>query len=145
MAIHRLFKSSLPSMSFIFKNGKAAMFINGRYHTDDPSEIEQLDTEIKTRNPYLRIDEAERELDTELQDPMQQLKERFREEIIKEYLENEMRAINPENDFGDYDQSKINPASTTSIAPVSAGGDASRPNVPASLQRFVKVGGATPV
>lgn len=125
MAIQKLYKCTTPSCSYIFKNGKAGYFIKGRYSTALPNEIEELDNEVALRHPNISIDPNELEIDTEA-DPLAGLKARLRQEILDDIRAQELISINPARDMGKSEQGKLNPASTTDIAPTSAGGDATQ-------------------
>jgi hypothetical protein len=80
----------------MFKNGKAAPFVDGKYATDIESEIEELDEEVAAGHPTFYIDDKEKELDTNVSDPM----EAIRAKVIAEYLANQARAEDPTNDRG---------------------------------------------
>lgn len=72
MAIKRVYKNTMLSSQYIFKNGKAAHFTNGRYSTDDAQEIFELDAEIKLGVPHIYIDPADSQEDSGLQDFVRQ-------------------------------------------------------------------------
>lgn len=96
MSTLRVFKATLPSVNYIFKNGKPAIFVNGMYTTDVPFEIEELDAEIATRHPHIFIDESMREIDSAKVDPIAAL----REKIIAEYKAKMEAATAHDNDLG---------------------------------------------
>lgn len=56
--VGRLFINSIPNCRFIFKNGKAADFLNNEFVTDVEEEIAELEAEIKAGNPYISVDKA---------------------------------------------------------------------------------------
>lgn len=118
MSTLRVFKATLPSVNYIFKNGKPAIFINGMYTTDVPFEIEELDAEIATRHPHIFIDSAMREIDSAKVDPIAAL----REKIIAEYQATMAAATSLDNDLGNSTQGALKPASSVDIAAASAGG-----------------------
>lgn len=118
MSTLRVFKATLPSVNYIFKNGKPAIFINGMYTTDVPFEIEELDAEIATRHPHIFIDESMREIDSAKVDPIAAL----REKIIAEYKATMEAATAQDNDLGTSTQGALKPASSVDIAAASAGG-----------------------
>ena len=125
MAIQKLYKCSVKSCSYIFKNGKAGYFINGRYSTQLSNEIEELDNEVSLGHPNIFVDLKEIEIDTEA-DPLAGMKARLRQEILEEIKAKELISTNPARDMGDSEQGKFRPASTTDIAATSAGGDATQ-------------------
>ena len=118
MSTLRVFKATLPSVNYIFKNGKPAIFVNGMYTTDVPFEIEELDAEIATRHPHIFIDESMREIDSAKVDPIAAL----REKIIAEYKATMEAATAQDNDLGTSTQGALKPASSVDIAAASAGG-----------------------
>ena len=68
MAIKKVFKNRLGDSVYMFRNGKSAHFIDGRFITDFEWEISELDQECKSGHPHLFIDETDFEIDTSLQD-----------------------------------------------------------------------------
>jgi hypothetical protein len=121
--VKKLYKSTAPSIKYIFKNGNVAIFIRGCYATSDETEIKELDADLA----YIQeiyFDEKEPIMTPEREDPIAALKARLREEILAEEAAKIAKATNPENDFGNYESGKVNAASTSDIAPVAAGGNA---------------------
>lgn len=118
MSTLRVFKATLPSVNYVFKNGKPAIFVQGVYTTDVPFEIEELDAEIATRHPHIFIDESMREIDSAKVDPIAAL----REKIIAEYQATMAAATSLDNDLGNSTQGALKPASSVDIAAASAGG-----------------------
>ena len=114
----RVFKSTLPSVNYIFGNGKPAIFINGVFRTDIANEIFALEEEVKQHHPHIYIDPKETEIDSELVDPMNAL----RAKIIAEFVATQAAATALTNDRGTSDQSGAKPASTTDVASAAAGG-----------------------
>lgn len=84
MSVFALFKSRIASSNYLYKNGKAASFVNGRYMTDQPAEIDELMEEIKAGNPFIYIDENEKEVDSDVKDPLSALKDKLRAEMMAE-------------------------------------------------------------
>lgn len=101
MAIKKVFKSKIQSCNYVFKSGKQASFIAGKYLTDIDTEIEELEAEIKSGHPHIFIDANEKEVDTEKLDPLEEIKRK----AIAEYLEAQKKAVDPSNDMGSTDQS----------------------------------------
>ena len=117
MTIQTLFKSNQLSSNYIFRSGKVAMFIHGRFSTDVQSEIDELENEIKTNHPNIYKDEREKTIDTEKLDPLWKLKQDMRAEILAEMAANN----DPNRDMGSYTSGKLNAASTRDIESVAAG------------------------
>lgn len=104
-------------------NGRTISFIGGRYLTDNPKEIEELDHQIKNGHTSIAIDPREMEVDSRYNDPIFRLKEQLRADILRE-----LAATDKSRDFGEYNQGALNASSTTTIAPTAAGGDGSQTN-----------------
>ena len=119
MTTLRVFKSTIPSVNYIFSNGKPAIFQQGVYRTNVEWEIKELEKEISNGHPHLFIDEAEREIDSEMVDPMNAL----RAKIIAEYVEAQNKAVNPANDMGSTEQKPLKPANSRDVAEAALGGD----------------------
>lgn len=104
MTISAIFKSPLPSFSYLYKNGVPAVFINGRYTTDREDQIAELAAEVgavgvtKSKHPYIYIDEDEQEIDSEALSPIEliklQAKEEARAELLAEQAAANARALN---------------------------------------------------
>lgn len=137
MPMLRVFKSTMPSVNFIFGNGKPAIFQAGVYRTDVAEEIQALEYEVRLGHPHIYIDPAEQEVDSELLDPMTALRAKIREEILAEEAEKALKASDISRDMGTSDQSSVKPASTVDIAPAAAGGSGA--SLVASLSN-IKVG-----
>jgi hypothetical protein len=118
----RLYFGSLPFMNYVFTDGHLAVFKHYRYATDKPEEIAALDYEVSKGHPYITVKPDQMWLTAEMEDPMKALKAK----IIAEYLAEKAAHVNPENNMGVSSQESIKPASTTDIAAVAAGGDATQ-------------------
>lgn len=118
MSTLRVFKATLPSVNYIFKNGKPAIFVQGKFCTDVPAEIAELDEEVANHHPIIFIDSAEREVDSAAVDPISAL----REKIIAEYKASMATATSPDNDMGESVQGALKPASTQDVVEAAAGG-----------------------
>lgn len=116
-------------------NGRTISFVNGRYATQDPREIEELDQQISMGATDIVIDPREREIDKRASDPMFRLKEQLRKQILAEMA----AATNPERDMGEYEPGKLNPSSTQSIASTAAGGSGEASTSSARMQALLKL------
>lgn len=80
MALVPLFKSSMPSMSFAFKDGMVGHFLNGRFVCEIKKYAEELMEEVgnigvgKSRHPHIYVDADEHSIDTEALSPIEQVK-----------------------------------------------------------------------
>lgn len=122
----RLYKSPMRSWKYFFTDGTPAIFANGEYMTDEEGRIAELDLQVKLKHPAIYIDPTEKFVSEERLDPLVGLRKRIAEEERAKVLA-EMRAASGhmDRDMGTTKQEQIRPASTTDIAPVTAGGDAS--------------------
>lgn len=104
MSIFAIFKSPLPSFTYIYKGGRTAVFIGGRYMTDEEALIREMFDEVgevgaaKSRHPYIYVDPDESQIDSEAPSPIELIKikarEEAREELLKEQEEARNRAMN---------------------------------------------------
>jgi hypothetical protein len=84
MAIETLYKGRIPCFNYLFANGKPAIFMDSKFSTGIQDEIDQLNKEVANNHPYIYIDAEELTIDTVKQDPMNELRERFRQELLAE-------------------------------------------------------------
>jgi len=117
--ILHVFKSSMRYMNFVFSNGMIAEFINHVYYTKREDQIAELNREIAFGHPQIHVDPNALTIVAEDRDPVVSLRKKIRDELIADGW----AKINPDNDMGKSEQGKLTPASTTSIAAVSANGD----------------------
>lgn len=116
-----LFKSNMPSIRYIFRNGDCANFIGHRYFTINEKYAKELTEEIDNGHPELRIDPNEVMVLPSEQDPMV----RFKNQVIADFLRDQaLKTMDPTRDMGNSVQGKLNPTSTTDVSAVSGGGDA---------------------
>jgi len=109
------FCSNLPSSKYVFRSGKVAHFVGGQYLTTVKSEIEELNDEIEAGHPHIYVDSAEVTVDSESLDPLAKL----RKSIIDQYIKDQAKAVNPDNDMGNsVQQQRV--ATSQSFAAVSA-------------------------
>jgi hypothetical protein len=119
----RLYKSARPTCTVYMTDGTPLKFVFGRFITAEEDKINFLDRAI-ARNEFggnVYIDPHARTISEAEENPMKALEK----QIIARYLAEQAAHTNLENNFGDYEQGKLNAASTTDIAPVAAGGDGS--------------------
>jgi len=118
MATATIFKASLPSVNYIFKNGKPAIFVAGKFATAVPAEIAELKAEIESGHPHIYIDEKEAEIDASKIDPIQALRATIEAEIRAQMA----AATSLDNDMGSTAQDPLKPASSQDIAQAAGGG-----------------------
>lgn len=116
MTILNVYKSTQNGISYIFANGKRAVFIANRYCTDVAAEIAEFEKEI-SGHPHIYVDPAETKIDSEMLDPMKAL----RAKIIAEYEAEKARATAPGNDTGDSKPVGVAPANSNDIAQAAVG------------------------
>ena len=118
----RLYWATMPFMNYVFPRGKVAVFRHHRYATDIPEEISHLDNEIALHPPHMYVKPDMMYLAEEMEDPMKALRAKF----FAEFQAQQAAFTNPLNDMGKTSQEPIRPQSTTDIASVAAGGDATQ-------------------
>lgn len=91
------FKSSLPSCIYALKDGTQAIFMFGRYLTDNEEYIKELANEVKKNHPHIS---GGAEVDTVANDPMVGLKAKFRAEFLAEQAAANALAVDKTNDMG---------------------------------------------
>lgn len=108
------FESTIRSCIFVMpKTGKHLNFIDGKYFTEDPEEIEFLKYELRS-NPHLRKEVKEAsEIDASVNSAvvMRRLEENLRAKILAEMAE----AQDPTRDMGNTTETKQQPMATTGI------------------------------
>jgi len=87
MTIKRVFKNTMPGTQYLFKNGKSAVFTNGRYETDIDWEIAELDEEIRQGIPHIYIDPKDTTVDTGQIDFIRQRQIEATKQAIRDYEE----------------------------------------------------------
>lgn len=115
-------------------NGRTISFVNGRYATKDPREIEELDQQVGLGSTDIVIDPREKEIDQRASDPMFRLKEQLRKQILAEMA----AATRPDRDMGEYEPGKLNPSSTQTIASTAAGGSGEATTAMSRVQAMLK-------
>lgn len=118
----RLYFASMSFMNYVFSKGKVAVFRHHRFATDVPEEIAELDKEVSLNHPYISIKPDMMYLTEEMEDPMKALRAR----IIAEYVAEQSKHTDPSNDMGNSASGTFKPMSTTDVAAVAAGGDATQ-------------------
>jgi hypothetical protein len=135
MAVQKIFKSAMPSFRYYFKNGMAAIFMMGRFTTDNKELEDELMAEVgqigraKSLNPYIYVDEAEPEFDTEAPTPMQLIllkaKEEARKELLAEMAAEAARAQDAKANVSTTDPTKFaNSLNNTDLQQASMGTEA---------------------
>lgn len=89
------FKSRNGTLTFLFKNGKAANFIGGEYITEHKWEIDELQGEIATSHPFIYIDENDATGES-AEAKLEGLKNSMREQILAEIAAESLTKKNPE-------------------------------------------------
>lgn len=94
MSLLSIFKATIPSINYIFKNGKTATFRRrgddpaGQYLTGDPDEVAELTKEVKANHPHIYIDPSDHSVEENLADPQvakeAAMYDRIRAQVIKE-------------------------------------------------------------
>ena len=124
----RLYKSRLLSCKYIFTNGVAANFVNGKYATPVESEIAELDAQIRQGHSHLYVDKDEITIDYDHTDPLAELKKKFFAEFTAqaEAAAATQAAVTAGRDLGATVHGVLKAANTTDIAPVALGNGSSK-------------------
>lgn len=99
MTISKVIKSTIPSCTYVFKDGSILEFIGGKATTDSTEYYEELIQEIKiigqnkSKHPFIYVDADEQEIDSEALSPFEELKAKARKEVEEEFK----RAMNNGN------------------------------------------------
>ena len=120
--MEKLFKSRTRSCKYVFKDGRVANFIFGRFTTKDEKQAQELETEIALGHPDIFVDPDEKEADPRLDSP--EIKSRAA--VIKELIQSNLLSLDPTRDLGQVAINPLNPQNTSNIASVAAGGDATQ-------------------
>lgn len=128
----RVFRANIPSCRYVFKEGKVAAFLSGKYTTNIAGEISELDAEVALGHPNITAN-AEEVLD--VIEPLELLKKRH----IEEYLASVAKSIAKSNDAGFSDQGKLNVANSTTISEGAAGSDSVNAPAPVISKINLKV------
>lgn len=116
-----VFFSHGKSLQVVTPRGGRITFVAGKYYTRKEEEIQFLQ-EMAADGRGVYVDPNMVTIAESDRDPMTALKNKLREEILAEIA----AQTNPANDRGESVQGRLNAASTSDIAPVAAGGDASQ-------------------
>lgn len=95
--LKNLYKGTQPFFRYIFKDGSEAAFVGGRYLTDNPEEIKQLDAEVASAHPFIYVDPSEPTVDVEFADELRKVQE----EAVAKFLAEKKQASDPNNDMGE--------------------------------------------
>jgi hypothetical protein len=112
---HQYF-SSRPKISITMPNGNRIYFVAGTYVTDNESEVEFLNEQIKHNHPMIFIQKGKETVTQEQLDPLAAIKEK----VIAEYLSKQAEQQNPNRDMGRTDAvgAGVDVATTRTLAPI---------------------------
>lgn len=128
-----VFKNAMSNCQFVFKTGKVANFMQGKYITDLQWEIDELQNEINSGHPHIYIDDKERTV--AVVEPVEALRARH----IAEYLAANAAAVDKTNDAGSSEQGKLTVANSSTVASGMAGSDSSNVAAPAAPVAGLKI------
>lgn len=116
--IMAVFKNTLNNCTYIFKNGKAAAFLNGEYLTNNEKEIRELMEEVQEGHPHIYVDKENCVRDIKFVDPMEAIRAQVRAELVAEQA-----AISKgDTDLGNSDKNeKLNVTTTANVASAMSG------------------------
>jgi hypothetical protein len=85
MAIKKLYKCYMPSMNYITAKGRTCTFVEGRFLSDHPDEVKEMDQMVADKsNPHIFIDDNEKEVDTTLQERIKEAQKTVTLQILAE-------------------------------------------------------------
>jgi len=115
---HQYF-SARPKISITMPNGNRIYFQAGNYVTDNESEIEFLDEQVKLGHPIISVQKGKELITQEQLDPLAAVKAK----AIAEYVAKQTAQQDPSRDMGNTAQSGAGAdiASTKSIASITVG------------------------
>lgn len=87
-------------MRYVFKSGLIASFVNYKYRTNKPVEIDELDYELSIGNPNIYVKPGEKVVDTKNDDPMIGLKQKIIQDYLAEQEKLRASAVDSNRDFG---------------------------------------------
>lgn len=117
-SVMALFLNSMGNCRFTFKNGKDAVFLNGRYLTNNEGEIKELMEEVALGHPYISTNPDELVVETKFIDPM----EAIRAQVIAQYKAEQAAIAAANQDMGTSDQSgKLDVGNTKNVAEAMSG------------------------
>lgn len=143
MSLLSIFKSTIPSINYIFKSGKVATFRRrgddpaGQYLTNDPDEVAELGKEVKTNHPHIYIDVNDHSVEENLADPQvakeAAMYDRIRAQVIAE-LGDSNQPYSAIKDFGQTENRAMlgGIANSVTLAGTTVENDLQNVNSPAS-------------
>jgi len=139
--LKNLYLAHIPHSKYVFTDGSIAIFTGGRYVTDDPGKIAELDKEVRLGNPGIYVDPNARQIDPDMLDPMKVM----RAKIIAEFLEEQRIAAatqDPNRNMGTSDtRSGLRVGSSQNIGAIAAGGNGAQTFKPAAIPAALLPGG----
>jgi ribonuclease HII len=87
MSLKNIYKSRLVASVYVTRNGKPLHFIDGKHITDNQEDIAELEMEIKrgSQEFSIYVDPAESQVDTSLQDAIQEATREAALKVIAEF------------------------------------------------------------
>lgn len=113
MAIKKVFKSYIPSNTYITTQGDVCVFKEGKCVTDNSRHIAELEWEIKRGNPHFYIDPDESEIDTTLQDRIAEAQKKATLQALEEYNKEVAAASGKDVDALQQEQAKKDESKAT--------------------------------
>lgn len=115
-----VFLCSLGNSRYTFKNGKDAVFLAGRYLTNNEGEVNELLQEIKEGHPHISVPTNPDDMivDTKFVDPMEAIRAQVRAELLAE----QAAIRNSTADMGTSDQTgKLDVGNTKTVGEAMSG------------------------
>lgn len=112
---YNVYKSSMQAHKLIMPCGKVLHVTKGKFVTCNQDEIDYIEAEIKAGFKYLKKEGTTTSATT---DPLAAMKEKLKEEAIREYLAKEQAELDApkKEQKPEITESKISPANTSTLA-----------------------------
>lgn len=126
MTIGKVFKSTIPSMNYVFKDGTSIAFLGGKIVLDIEKYSQELLEEVQTigrhksKHQYIFIDENEQEIDSEGLSPLEELKAQLKAEAMEE-VKRSMNLIPSDSEQGKFGASLANSKNSANFGDSNSG------------------------
>lgn len=133
MSIKQIFKSTMPNITYLFRNGKPAIFdAYGKFMTEVSHEIAELELEIRNGHQIIFRDPNELQIDTTLQDKIREAQKAATLQIMEEH--NKAEAIKGQVDPQAGAQSKDGNSTSSQVGTVGGVGAGVQSAQPSAAQ-----------
>lgn len=136
-----VFKSSVPSCTYVFEDGVVAHFIGGKYITNQKKRIDKLNEEVEAGHPHIYIDPNE--VTAKEEDPANFTMEALKAKFFAEFqAQQQAQAAN--TDLGTSDTKLTNIANSITNAAVLGGSSSGTTAVISASTKLASLPGFIP-